>query len=64
VDAAGLGFALLLLPSLIPGASWAAGTLAWTLVPASLSVATAMAVLRYRLYDIDRLINARSSMGS
>jgi len=57
VYAAGLGFALLFLPSLIPGASWVAGTLAWTLVPASLSVATAMAVLRYRLYDIDRLIN-------
>jgi hypothetical protein len=57
VYAAGLGFALLFLPGLIPGASWVAGTLAWTLVPASLSVATAMAVLRYRLYDIDRLIN-------
>ena len=55
--AAGIGFALLFLPSLIPGASWVAGTLAWTLVPASLSVAAAVAVLRYRLYDIDRLIN-------
>jgi hypothetical protein len=29
----------------------------WTLAPASLSAAAALAVLRYRLYDIDRLIN-------
>jgi MFS family permease len=57
VYAAGLGFAVLFLPNLIPGASGVAGTLAWTLVPASLSAAAAVAVLRYRLYDIDRLIN-------
>jgi len=57
VYAAGLGCALLFLPNLIPGASWVAGTLAWTLVPASLSAAAAVAVLRYRLYDLDRLIN-------
>jgi hypothetical protein len=57
VYAAGFGFAMLFLPNLIPGASWVAGTLAWTLVPASLSAAAAVAILRYRLYDIDRLIN-------
>ena len=57
VYAAGLGFAVVFLPSLIPGASGVAGTLAWTLAPASLSAGVAVAVLRYRLYDIDRLIN-------
>jgi MFS family permease len=57
VYVAGLGFAMLFLPNLIPGASGVAGTLTWTLVPASLSAAAALAILRYRLYDIDRLIN-------
>jgi hypothetical protein len=57
VYAAGLGFAVLFLPNLIPGASGVAGTLTWTLAPASLSAAAALAILRYRLYDIDRLIN-------
>jgi hypothetical protein len=62
VYAAVVGFAVLLLPSLLP--SWfpvlesgEAGNFAWTLAPASLSAAAALAVLRYRLYDIDRLIN-------
>jgi hypothetical protein len=34
-----------------------AGNFAWTLAPASLSAAVALAVLRYRLYDIDRIIH-------
>jgi hypothetical protein len=51
VYAAGLGFAMLVLPTPIPD------FLEWTLAPVGLSVAVAVAVLRYRLYDIDRLIN-------
>jgi hypothetical protein len=51
VYAAGLGVAVLVLPTPIPG------FLEWTLAPVGLSAAAAVAVLRYRLYDIDRLIN-------
>ena len=51
VYAAGLGVAVLVLPIPLPD------FLKWTLAPVGLSVAAAVAVLRYRLYDIDRLIN-------
>ena len=51
VYAAGLGVAVLVLPIPLPD------FLEWTLAPVGLSVAAAVAVLRYRLYDIDRLIN-------
>jgi hypothetical protein len=51
VYAAGLGVAVLVVPNPIPG------FLAWTLAPVGLSAAAAVAVLRYRLYDIDRIIN-------
>jgi hypothetical protein len=51
VYAAGLGVAVLVVPNPIPG------FLAWTLAPVGLSAAVAVAVLRYRLYDIDRIIN-------
>jgi hypothetical protein len=51
VYAAGLGVAVLVLPTPIPD------FLEWTLAPVGLSVAAAVAVLRYRLYDIDRLIS-------
>ena len=41
-----------------------AGNVAWTLAPASLAAAAALAVLRYRLYDIDQvIINGPWSMG-
>jgi hypothetical protein len=51
VYAAGLGIVVLVLPIPLPG------FLVWTLAPVGLSTAAAVAVLRYRLYDIDRLIN-------
>ena len=51
VYAAGLGVTMLVLPTPIPG------FLVWTFAPVGLSAAAAVAVLRYRLYDIDRIIN-------
>ena len=51
VYAAGLGVAMLVVPTPIPG------FLVWTLAPVGLSAAAAVAVLRYRLYDIDQIIN-------
>jgi signal transduction histidine kinase len=50
--AATLGFLAILLLGEGP-----LGTLVWALAPLGLAVAAALAILRYRLYDIDTLIN-------
>jgi hypothetical protein len=58
VYAAVLSVALIYLSGLIPGVNDdLAGSVAWSLVPVWLSLAAAVAILRYRLYDIDRIIN-------
>ena len=46
--------ASLLLPDLMEGPL---GSVLWGAVPVSLAAAVALAVLRYRLYEIDRLVN-------
>jgi hypothetical protein len=52
VYAATLGFLAILL-----GGEGPFGTLVWTLAPLSLPVSAAIAVLKYRLYEIDLIIN-------
>jgi hypothetical protein len=51
-------FSVTVVSSLLPeGAVDFLGNLLWAIVPASLPIAVGIAILRYRLYDIDILIN-------
>ncbi|MDQ6648641.1 MAG: hypothetical protein M3Z02_00740, partial [Actinomycetota bacterium] len=58
--AGGVGFGGLfagtVLASLLPGEQWL-GNLGWTVGPALLPAAAGLSILRYRLYDIDRIIS-------
>jgi hypothetical protein len=55
-----LGFLALL----FGGDSRIVGTLVWTVAPLSLPISAGIAILRYRLYDIDLLINRTLVYGS
>jgi hypothetical protein len=57
--AAVLGFLAILFGSVLVPASFddRFGTLVWTVAPLGLPISAGIAILRYRLYDIDVLIN-------
>jgi hypothetical protein len=70
VYAATLGFLVILVfpetpPQIIGTPAWKIlGTLVWTVAPLSLPVSAGIAILKYRLYDIDVLINRTLVYGS
>ncbi|MBA2276492.1 MAG: hypothetical protein H0W06_01900 [Chloroflexia bacterium] len=66
VWAAILGFALLLFGNVLvsPANEERFGSLIWTVAPLALPLSAGVAILRYRLYDIDRVISRTLAYGA